>query len=104
MQRCIFSGLVLAASNKSPFTKVQAEGIIDRRLILVPFNNRVAATHIQTFDQMFAPQELANLASFATSVEPSEIRHFLLEVSQHPEIKTLIEEHYTDSGGHCHFR
>ena len=93
-----FSGFICAASNMAPFTNVQAEGIIDRRLILVPFNNRVAATHIQTFDQMFAPQELANLASFATSVAPSEIRQFLLEVSQHPEIKILIEEHYADTG------
>lgn len=94
-----FSGFVCAASNKSPFTTVQAEGILDRRLILVPFNNRVTATNIKTFDEMFDKTERANIASFTPHInDPQSIRRFLLEVSQHPEMKALIAEHYVDVG------
>nr|AOP19034.1 hypothetical protein [Halimeda discoidea] len=93
-----FSGFICAASNKSPFTQVQSEGIIDRRLILIPFNNRVKPQQIKSFEEMFPHQELENIVSFATQVNKTEIREFLLIVAQHPEMQQLIEEHYVDSG------
>nr|YP_009519361.1 hypothetical protein [Pseudocodium devriesii]AYC65383.1 hypothetical protein [Pseudocodium devriesii] len=93
-----FSGFICAASNKSPFTQVQTEGIMDRRLILIPFNNRVKPQQIKGFAEMFPENELRNIASFSTQVNKKDIREFLLIVSQHPEMQQLIEEHYVDSG------
>ena len=49
-----FSGFVCAASNKAPLTKVQSEGIQDRRLILIPFTKRVHPLQIKSFEKMFS--------------------------------------------------
>lgn len=96
--RMHFSGFVCAASNKSPFTSVQAEGIIDRRLILLPFNKRVANNHILKFEEMFPFEEREAFVSFATKVDPHSIRNFLLQVRDHPEIASLIQDHYAEAG------
>ena len=42
---------------QTKFTQVQSEGIMDRRLILIPFNNRVKPQQIKSFDEMFPHHE-----------------------------------------------
>nr|AYC64109.1 hypothetical protein [Johnson-sea-linkia profunda] len=93
-----FSGFVCAASNKSPLTSVQAEGIIDRRLILLIFNKRIKDQDILDFEEIFPYEERKAFVSFATKVDPKTIRKFLLQVRTHPEIARLVEEHYAESG------
>lgn len=47
--RMCFEGILIAASNKNPFTSQQREGIIDRRMIDVPFVNRVSSQSVRVW-------------------------------------------------------
>lgn len=55
-----FSGFICVASNMSPFTGVQSQGIVDRRLLLVPFLKRVAPKDTKNFDALFPKKEIEN--------------------------------------------
>lgn len=91
-----FSGMVCAASNMSPFTGVQAQGIVDRRLLLVPFLKRVEQSEIKDFDLLFPAEEIQNLVRLSTHISPKQIKRFLLMANQHPELQEIALEHYED--------
>ena len=95
--RLQFSGFICAASNKSPLTKVQAEGIQDRRLILIPFNRRIEPQAIQNYQTLFPLEERQNLVSFAVQQNKAEIYKFCLMATQHPELKRIILNHYAEN-------
>lgn len=84
----------------SPFTGVQAQGIVDRRLLLVPFLERIEATKTKHFDLLFPAEEIQNIVKLATKVCPKQIRKFLLGARNHEQMRQIIIEHYTDSNDH----
>ncbi|MFY2490469.1 hypothetical protein, partial [Escherichia coli] len=88
-----FSGMVCAASNMSPFTGVQSQGIIDRRLLLVPFLKRVEPNETKDFDVLFPSKEIQSLVRLVSHISPESIKRFLLMANQHPEMRG---EHYED--------
>lgn len=97
--RLQFSGFICAASNKSPLTKVQSEGIQDRRLILIPFTRRIEPGNTQTYEELFPKHECQNLVSFAVNQNKKDIHKFCLMATQHPELRQIILNHYAENIG-----
>lgn len=81
----------------SPFTGVQSQGIVDRRLLLVPFLKRVEPNEIKDFNHLFPEKEIQNLVNLSTHMSPEGIKRFLLIANQHPELREIALEHYEDS-------
>nr|YP_009519124.1 hypothetical protein [Caulerpa verticillata]AYC65147.1 hypothetical protein [Caulerpa verticillata] len=80
-----------------PFSGVQAQGIIYRRLLLVPFLKRVKPSQTKDFDIMFPENEIQNLVCFATKVSPTSIKNFLLKIKENHEMMEVLAEHYADN-------
>lgn len=89
--------MVCAASNMSPFSGVQSQGIVDRRLLLVPFLKRVEPGETKDFDSLFPSKEIQNLVHLSTHISPKTIKGFLLMANQHPELREIALEHYEES-------
>lgn len=92
-----FEGVVALASNKNPFTQQQREGIIDRRMVYVPFTNRVRTNQIQDFDTLFPPQELTRFASFAVQQDISLIVQFIRIINEDLIVRQVFLESFTSA-------
>ena len=92
-----FEGLVVLASNKNPFTQQQREGILDRRMIYVPFTNRVSASQRQDFDSLFPALELKKFASFAVQQSSATILEFIRVINEDILVRQTLLESFQDS-------
>ena len=52
-QKICFNRLYVTSSNGNPFAYSQREGLINRRLLFVPFEKTVSPEQTLSFDQLF---------------------------------------------------
>ena len=53
----------------------------------ISFLKRVDPKQTKNFEQLFPEEERQKFVRFATQVNPKQIRQFLLEVRNHPELR-----------------
>ena len=92
-----FEGVVALASNKNPFTQQQREGILDRRMVYVPFINRVHTKQIQDFDTLFPPHELKRFISFAVHQDSSLIVQFIRIINEDVMVRQILLESFQEN-------
>nr|AYC64481.1 hypothetical protein [Pseudochlorodesmis sp. HV01306c] len=92
-----FDGLIAAASNKNPFSHQQREGLADRRMIYVPFVNRVPPAQIQSFETMFPTDELQALTAFAVQQDPNLILQFIRTINQDAFVRQGLLDSYKEN-------
>nr|YP_009519214.1 hypothetical protein [Caulerpa verticillata]AYC65081.1 hypothetical protein [Caulerpa verticillata] len=103
--RLNFEGIVALASNKNPFTQQQREGIIDRRMIYIPFTNRVPRKQKRMkFDMLFPQEELEKFVSFAVKQDPTNILEFISDVNQDVNIRQVMLESFKDNEESLHLQ
>ena len=99
-----FEGIVAAASNKNPFTQQQREGIIDRRMIFVPFVNRVKPEQLCNFDELFPEGELESLVSFAMNLSPRRLLEFVRIINKDALIRQGMFESFKENPRSLHLQ
>ena len=92
-----FEGVVALTSNKNPFSHQQREVIADRRMLYVPFVNRVPPTQIQKFETMFSEQELQNFTAFAVQQDPHLILQFIRCINQDSFVRQGLLDSYKEN-------
>nr|YP_009518867.1 hypothetical protein [Boodleopsis pusilla]AYC64805.1 hypothetical protein [Boodleopsis pusilla] len=92
-----FEGIVALASNKNPFTQQQREGILDRRMIYVPFANRISTSQSQDFDVLFPALELEKFASFAVQQDVSLIVQFIRVINEDLLVRQVLLESFKEN-------
>ena len=92
-----FDGILVAASNKNPFNSQQREGILDRRMVYVPFVNRVTGGISQDFENLFPEEELNLLAAFALQLNGQLILKFIQTVNQIPLVRQNMLEAFQEN-------
>ena len=93
-QEICFTGLYVTSSNGNPFANSQQEGLINRRLLMIPFEKPILPEKTKTFDQLFPENERENLVCFAVQQNAENIRHFIQMSSKHPLVQQTIFESY----------
>lgn len=92
-----FDGLIAAASNKNSFSHQQREGLADRRMIYVPFVNRVQPGQIQSFETMFPTDELQAFTAFAVQQDPHLILQFIRTINQDAFVRQGLLDSYKEN-------
>ena len=92
-----FEGIIAAASNKNPFSGQQREGLADRRMIYVPFVNRVPQTQLQPFENIFPKQELQTFVAFAMKQDPTLILQFIRIINQDTFVLKELLDSYKEN-------
>lgn len=93
----IFEGVLAAASHKNPFSSQQREGIVDRRMIYVPFPNRVKNAQVKDFKELFPIQEIERLAAFALQQDDRLILKFIRTVNEDPQVRQNMLESFKEN-------
>nr|AYC64090.1 hypothetical protein [Johnson-sea-linkia profunda] len=93
-QKICFTGLYATSSNGNPFADYQKEGILNRRMLFVPFEKAIAPDSIQCFEQLFPHQERERFVSLAVQQDRQSIRQFLQMASNHPLVRQMTLESY----------
>ena len=92
-----FTGVVAAASNQNPFNQQQREGIINRRMIYIEMMQRIPTPELQPFEALFPQQELANLASFALTLDRDKLLRFIRRANEDSFVKARMLESFQDN-------